>query len=314
MKFPEQLELSVGPIPYCWDRATILRFYQQVTTWPVDCVYLGEVVCSKRHTLSWEDWQTVSNSLQEAGKQVIFSGLTLPRAPSEQANLTRWCEQSPLQIEANDVSSVAAAQAAGKSFVGGPGLNIYNCRTLNLLIREGMTRWVPPYELPRDALSELMAGAPESCQCELFAWGQMPLSWSSRCYTARSMGNPKDNCMHACREFPRGQTLFTTEGAALLTINGVQVLSAATHNLAPWIRDISSRNVSCLRLVPQIDGMATVVEYFDRLRRNPDDKEALRDIEGLAEHGTCDGYWTGEAGLSKSAIELNRDDLLSNGR
>lgn len=299
-----QLELSIGPIPYCWDRNAIIGFYEQVATWPVERVYFGEAVCSKRHSLSWADWQNVAHELRKAGKRVIFSSLTLSKAPSELANLRRWCEQSALEIEANDVSAVPVAQAAGKSFIGGPGLNIYNCRTLNLLVNEGMTRWVPPYELSREALSELIAGSPPDCPCELFAWGQIPLSWSARCYTARSLGNGKDQCMHACCEFPKGQTVFTTEGEALLTINGVQVLSASTQNLAPWIRDLMSHNVSCLRLAPQFEGMASVVEYFDRLRTDPEDKEALIGLEGLAVNGSCDGYWTGEAGFSKSRIGL----------
>ena len=45
------MKLSLGPILYYWERERVLDFYAQVAGWPVDVVYLGEAVCSKRRAL-----------------------------------------------------------------------------------------------------------------------------------------------------------------------------------------------------------------------------------------------------------------------
>src|SRR5690606_38628976 len=50
------MKLSLGPIHYFWERDAVFAFYRQVAEWPVDIVYLGEVVCSKRRELRRDDW------------------------------------------------------------------------------------------------------------------------------------------------------------------------------------------------------------------------------------------------------------------
>src|SRR5690606_9598820 len=50
------MKLSLGPILYYWPRATVESFYDTMQATPVDIIYLGETVCSKRHELRSGDW------------------------------------------------------------------------------------------------------------------------------------------------------------------------------------------------------------------------------------------------------------------
>lgn len=54
-------------------RVQTLQFYEAVREWPVDIVYLGETVCSRRHELRFQDWLEVADMLNDAGKNVVLS-------------------------------------------------------------------------------------------------------------------------------------------------------------------------------------------------------------------------------------------------
>lgn len=45
------MKVALGPLQYYWPRIQTLQFYEAVREWPVDIVYLGETVCSRRHEL-----------------------------------------------------------------------------------------------------------------------------------------------------------------------------------------------------------------------------------------------------------------------
>ncbi|MGF2508890.1 hypothetical protein ACQUWY_25430, partial [Ralstonia pseudosolanacearum] len=48
--------ISLGPLLYYWPRQHTLDFYAKVAASPVDIVYVGETVCSRRHELRTDDW------------------------------------------------------------------------------------------------------------------------------------------------------------------------------------------------------------------------------------------------------------------
>ena len=50
------MQLALGPLLYYWPRLTVFDFYQAAAEWPVDIVYLGESVCSRRHELRLSNW------------------------------------------------------------------------------------------------------------------------------------------------------------------------------------------------------------------------------------------------------------------
>ena len=57
------MKLSLGPVLYYWTREALLEFYAGVADSGVDIVYLGEVVCSRRHNLRLDDWLGIARNL-----------------------------------------------------------------------------------------------------------------------------------------------------------------------------------------------------------------------------------------------------------
>lgn len=58
-------------------------FYREIECTPIDIVYVGETVCSKRRSFRHQDWIDVAERLQSAGKEVVFTTLVLLEANSE---------------------------------------------------------------------------------------------------------------------------------------------------------------------------------------------------------------------------------------
>ena len=63
------MKLALGPLHYHWPRDTVLGFYRAVALTPVDIVYLGETVCSRRRELTPADWLGIAGMLSLADKE-----------------------------------------------------------------------------------------------------------------------------------------------------------------------------------------------------------------------------------------------------
>ncbi len=288
------MKLAVGPILYLWERAVALEFYAALCEAPVDIVYLGEVVCSKRRVLRREDWREVIHALEASGKQVVHSTLALIEAESELATLSRIVDEAPGLFEANDYAAITTA--GGRPFVAGPHLNVYNARTLELLVSLGARRWVAPVELPLDTVGKMVAGLPRGFEVEMFAYGRLPLAFSARCFTARAHDLAKDECGFICRNHPDGMTLHTREDQPFLALNGIQTQSAAVQNLLPHVGAMRAAGVDVLRLSPQSRDFIEVARAF---RDAMDEREPRRPLPApVLPGGYCHGYLVGEAGLS----------------
>jgi collagenase-like PrtC family protease len=131
------MKLALGPVLYYWQRDALFEFYGQVENAPVDIVYLGETVCSKRHTFRLEDWLAVAQKLAASGKQVVLSTQALIESESDLKNLRRQTENGNYLVEANDMGAVHLM--SGKRFVAGPHINTYNPQTLALLAESRAT-------------------------------------------------------------------------------------------------------------------------------------------------------------------------------
>src|SRR5690606_28468887 len=144
------MKLSLGPLQYFWPRERVLAFYREAVHWPLDVIYLGETVCSKRRELRTRDWIALAEELAGSGKQIVLSSLALLEAESELGALQRQVDNGRFLIEANDMSAVQLCRERGLPFVGGPTLNVYNHRALRLLQEDGLCRLVPGVEQGRE--------------------------------------------------------------------------------------------------------------------------------------------------------------------
>lgn len=290
-------KLSLGPVPYFWSRETLLEFYDRIAGTPVDIVYLGETVCSKRRPLKHADWLELAATLQAAGKEVVLSGLTLLEAGSELASLKRLCRVQEYPVEANDMAAVQLL-AGHRPFVAGPAVNIYNPRTLSVLAGLGLQRWVLPVELSRDTLADMQAQRPAGVATEVLVFGRLPLAWSARCFTARAHNLPKDDCRFRCLDYPDGLLLSTREDESFLVLNGIQTQSARTLNLVSELDDLEQLGVDVLRISPQSLHTEAVIRIFhDCLHGSCSTAAAAAELAGLMPVGPCNGYWYGAAGM-----------------
>ncbi len=294
IKTRSDLRLALGPVLFFWPKDTLLDFYSRMVELPLDAIYIGETVCSKRREMSRRDWITLGRDIAGAGKaQVILSGLALIEAASELSSLKRLCENGEFMVEANDMAAVRFLAGQGLPFVAGPALNLYSGASLAELIACGMQRWVPPVECSgatvAGALAELDAAGLARPEVEVFAHGYLPLAYSARCFTARLAGRPKDDCGFRCIEYPAGVAVDSQEGERLFTLNGIQTMSGRIGDLVGDLDDIAARGVDILRISPGLDA-ADVVATFDRVRQGGPAPEV--------EDG-CNGYWHGRPGMTR---------------
>ena len=105
------MKLSLGPLQYFWPREQTLAFYRQAIHWPLDIVYLGETVCSKRRELRTVEWLELAAELAASGKQVVLSTLALIEAEAELGVLDRQVSHGGFWIEANDPRSTSTTIA-----------------------------------------------------------------------------------------------------------------------------------------------------------------------------------------------------------
>lgn len=282
------MKLSLGPLQYYWPRQTTLDFYAAAARLPVDIVYLGETVCSRRHELRLDDYLELAAQLAAAGKEVVLSTLTLIESESDLKALRRMVDNGRFAVEANEMGAVRLLAERQVPFVAGPTLNIFNAETLGLLAGMGAKRWIMPPEAGRDLLAGMRPALPAGIGTEVFAFGRVPLAYSARCFTARRYNLQKDTCEFKCIDFPDGMTVKTREGEAFLSLNGIQTQSAKVYNLLADLSDLAAAGVDILRISPQSTGTAEVLAAF---RAAIDGRPARLDGD------YCNGFWHGRPGL-----------------
>ncbi len=280
-----EMKLSLGPLQYYWPRQQTLDFYESVATMPVDIVYLGETVCSRRHELRLDDYLDVAARLADAGKEAVLSTLTLIESESDLKALRRMVDNGTFAVEANEMGAVRLLAEKKVPFVAGPTLNVFNAETLGLLAGLGATRWI----MPPEASGDLLVGMrPANIATEVFAYGRVPLAYSARCFTASRFNLQKDTCEFKCIDFPDGMTISTREGQEFLSLNGIQTQSAKVYNLLADLPELAAASVDILRVSPQSTGTADVLAAF---RARIDGKTAS--LTG----DYCNGFWHGRPGL-----------------
>ncbi len=294
------MKLALGPLLYYWPRQETLDFYAGIAASPVDVVYLGETVCSRRHELRLDDWLNLGRELAAAGKEVVLATQSLIESESDLKTLRQIIGQGEFRVEANDMGAVRLlAEAGAGDWVAGATLNIFNPHTLELLREAGAGRWVVAPEIPGAALAEVRAGLTRPIETEVFAYGRLPLAHSARCFTARHFNLQKDACEFRCLSIMDGIPLRTREGQPFLTLNGVQTQSARVHNLLADLPSLASR-AEVLRISPQGAHGRDIIDIFRAAldgRLTP--VAALDASRDYMPEAPCNGFWHGHPGVEQ---------------
>ena len=287
------MKLALGPLLYYWTRQQVMDFYADMAEQPVDVIYLGEAVCSRRHEMRLDDYLEAATVLADAGKEVALSTLPLIESESDLKAVRRLMDAARddprLTVEANEMGAVRQLAERGQRFVAGPTLNIFNSHTLQILADCGATRWVMPPEIGRSALTSLYKEIPAGVETEVFAHGRIPLAYSARCFTARRYRLQKDTCEFRCIEFPDGLDVKTREGQPFLTLNGIQTQSAKLYHLERELPELVATGVDLLRLSPQSAGMVELVAAYRALLDGASAPMPAGDY--------CNGFWYDRPGL-----------------
>jgi collagenase-like PrtC family protease len=292
------IALTLGPLLFNWPGTRWRDFYMRIADEaPIEIVYLGEVVCSKRQPFFMNELPDVVERLQRAGKTVIFSGLALPTLPNE----LKFCASlasCPQMVEVNDVSTLPHLK--GRPHAIGPLINVYNEAAALVLIETGACRITLPPELPLASIASIVTAVNPRATIEVFAFGRVPLAISARCYHARLHHRTKDSCQFVCENDPDGLAVETLNNEEFLAINGVQTLSHSCCNLISDARDLAALGVSALRLSPQTCDMVAIAQLFRKVldgKREPD--QALQTMRDLCpEFAFSNGFLHGTNGAA----------------
>ncbi|WP_242500335.1 U32 family peptidase [Tropicimonas sp. IMCC6043] len=301
-----QPRLTLGPIQYFWNADAKQDFYARIADEaPVDTVYLGEVICSKRQPFFDDRIAEMAERLTRAGKRVVHSGLAEVMLKRERKASRDMAMQDELEFEVNNAAGLFHL-AEGQPHRVGPYMNVYNEETLAWMVTKGATHVTVPPELPGSSVAVMAEAATRlGVGLEVQVFGRACLATSARCYHARAYGRTKDNCQFVCEEHPDGMELNTRQGEAFLRVNGIQTLSHSYVNLVAEIPAMAAMGVTDLRLMPQSVDMVAVARIFDDLRAGrvgAEEASAALDAMDLAAPFS-NGFWHGEAGHRRIAVK-----------
>lgn len=293
--------LSLGPVLFNWSPDRLKDFYARIADEAdVDRVHLGEVVCGKRLPFTEGIWPELIERLEAAGKQVVLSTLALPYNPRERNAVIDFSSAGPLS-EINDLTALPTV--AGKPFIVGPFVNVYNEGAARFLAGRGATGICLPVELPISSVAVIAAALPE-VEFELFAFGRLPLALSGRCYHARLHGLHKDGCQFVCDQDPDGLAVDTLDGQRFLAINGIQTLSHGVEAFCPTPDELAKLGVRRLRLSPHTCDMVAVARLYRAL--NAGTASRAETLAGLAALGLpgelVDGFTRGQPGSARAEV------------
>jgi len=289
-------KLTLGPLFFQWKPEQRRDMYFRIADEaPIDSVYLGEVVCSKREPLYYDYLPEIIDRLNAAGKQVVLSTLALITSDRELNAIAERCGEAMI-VEANDVASISLLK--GRPHITGPFINVFNEATLDFLVRQGAVRINLPVELSGKAIATLARHNP--VETEILVFGRQPLSVSMRCYHSRAYGVHKDSCQFVCETDPDGLAASQLTGAPLLRVNGTQTMS---HGYAVLLRELAAlqaAGVTHFRLSPQVADMVQVAEIYRSVLDGDLDAESgealLRNLTGETPY--VNGYVRGREGMA----------------
>ena len=296
-------KLTLGPIAYHWSADARRDFYARIADEaPVDEVYLGEVICSKRAPFHEADLPATIERLERAGKRVILSTLAEVMLKRERRATEDMAAMETPEIEINNAAGLYARGKRPHRI--GPFMNAYNEATITWMAGQGATHVCLPAEMPAPAIAAAaQAAVALGLGVEVQVYGRASLAVSARCYHARAHGRTKDNCQFVCEEDPDGMPLRTRDDRPILRVNGIQTLSESYVDLLPEVARLIADGVTHLRLMPQAVDMVVVAQVFrDVLDGRVPTGEADPRLAMLSgDAGLSNGFYHGTAGYRRIA-------------
>jgi collagenase-like PrtC family protease len=270
--------LTLGPLFFHWPAEKRRDFYFRIADEAAfDCVYLGEVVCSKRESFFEEFLPVVADRLRAAGKEVIVSTLALVTSERERRAIESHAAAGGL-IEANDVACLQALQKS--AHIIGPFINVFNEGARDFLVRNNAARIVLPVETPAHSIGVI--AKKKNVEIEVMVFGRQPLAVAMRCYHARAHGLTKDSCQFVCSLNADGLPVDTLDGQRILTINGTQTMAHGYVVLLNELAQLQKMSISHFRLSPQnVDMVGVARVYRSVLDKNIVPEEAMLQLKTL---------------------------------
>ncbi|RMH47166.1 MAG: U32 family peptidase [Gammaproteobacteria bacterium] len=289
------MKIVLAPIPFFWPKHKVLSYYDRVADWPVDRVFLGETVCSKRREMRLNDWLAIAEKLADKGKEVVLSTLALVESRAEVGQI-RQIVETGLPIEANDWTAVDIAVTHDRPFYAGPSINIYNNGMLHELKRLGLVGWTLPVELGKHHLQRFQHD-PET-PLQVIGFGFAPLAYSARCFTARAANVGKDACELRCQQHEQGLVLTSQEQQPIFRLNGIQTLSAQCIDLARYWQEMKAHGVDEFRYIPTDD------DDGDRIQALYSAIQEKRQVTWSLPWPKATGYWFSLPGMCDAEERL----------
>jgi O2-independent ubiquinone biosynthesis protein UbiV len=301
---PMTTKLTLGPIVYHWSADKRRDFYARIADeTPVDEVYLGEVICSKRAPFHEGELPETIARLERAGKTVIVSTLAEVMLKRERKATEDLAAMTAPEIEVNNAAGLYARGRRPHRI--GPFMNAYNEATIAWMAAQGATHVCLPTELPGEAIAMAAKAARElGLGVEVQVFGRASLAVSARCYHARAHGRTKDNCQFICEEDADGMPLRTRDDRPILRVNGIQTQSESYVDLLPEAGRLVADGVTHLRLMPQDVDMVAVARVFrdalDGALSLDEADQRLAALSGAV--ALSNGFYHGAAGYRRIAM------------
>jgi len=292
-------QLTMGPVLFNWQPEAWRDFYFRIADEsPVDRVYVGEVICSKRHPLFQHVFPDVIERLVASGKEVVLSTLAEVMSKQDIKVVKSMTSSDDFIIEVNDVSALSYLE--DKNFYVGPLFNTYNEDSVSFLARKGAKHITLPTELPASAISALGETSKKlGITLETQVFGRMSLALSARCYHARAHNLRKDTCQFVCDNDPDGMAIHTTDDKPFLAINGIQTMSYPYLNLLNETHDLQKNGITHFRLSPHTVDMVAVSNIFRQvLDKKIESNEAEILLSSLRPEATfANGFYHHKEGI-----------------
>jgi len=256
------VKLNIGPNLFNWSPEIWRDFYFKIADEaPIDNVFLGEVICSKRAPLFYPVLAQVVERLEKANKKVIFSTLAEVTSNIDRRLMNKQTADKNILVEANDISALQHLKDTPHRI--GSYINVYNEDSLEFFAKNGATSIALNPEMPKSAIKQLNISAKSlGVELEVQIFGRIGLALSARCYHARAYERTKDSCKFICDVDPDGMDLTTMEGQEFLSINGIQTMSYTYLNLVNEIDELLEFGIGNLRISPHSKGTLKAAKTF----------------------------------------------------